>query len=63
MKALKISIDKFRIIAAILIIAIHIFPFASINETVDFVFTHVICRIGVPFFLYGNRLFCTTKKQ
>ena len=61
MKALKISIDKFRIIAAILIIAIHIFPFASINETVDFVFTHVICRIGVPFFFMVTGYFVLPK--
>jgi serine/alanine racemase len=47
----KMSIDKFRLIAAILIIAIHIYPLASINETLDFIFTHVICRIGVPIFL------------
>jgi len=60
-KALKISIDKFRIIAAILIIAIHIFPFASINETVDFVFTHVICRIGVPFFFMITGYFVLPK--
>jgi len=60
-KALKISIDKFRIIAAILIIAIHIFPFASINETVDFVFTHVICRIGVPFFFMVTGYFVLPK--
>lgn len=46
-----ISIDRFRLIAAILIIAIHIYPLASINETLDFIFTHVICRIGVPIFL------------
>ena len=47
----KMSIDKFRLIAAILIIAIHIYPLASINENLDFIFTHVICRIGVPIFL------------
>ncbi len=61
MKASKISMDKFRIIAAILIIAIHIFPFASINETLDFVFTHVICRIGVPFFFMITGYFVLPK--
>jgi len=60
-KASKISMDKFRIIAAILIIAIHIFPFASINETLDFVFTHVICRIGVPFFFMITGYFVLPK--
>ena len=46
-----ISIDYFRIIAALLIVAIHIYPFIKINETINFVFTHIICRLGVPFFL------------
>lgn len=61
MKTSKITIDKFRIIAAILIIAIHIFPLASINETLDFIFTHVICRIGVPFFFMLTGYFVLPK--
>lgn len=61
MKTSKISIDKFRILAAILIIAIHIFPLASINQTLDFIFTHVICRIGVPFFFMVTGLFVLPK--
>lgn len=61
MKASKISIDKFRILAAILIIAIHIFPLASINQTLDFIFTHVVCRIGVPFFLMVTGYFVLPK--
>lgn len=51
MKQSKISIDKFKIFAAILIIAVHTYPFTSVNATFEFVFTHVLCRIGVPFFL------------
>lgn len=47
----KMGLDKLRLIASILIIAIHIYPLASINEELDFIFTHVICRIGVPIFL------------
>lgn len=61
MKTSKISIDKFRILAAILIIAIHIFPLASINETLDYIFTHVVCRIGVPFFLIVTGYFVLPK--
>lgn len=61
MKTTQISMDKFRIIAAILIVAIHIFPLASINETADFIFTHVICRIGVPFFLMITGYFVLPK--
>lgn len=56
-----ISIDKFRIILAILIIAIHTFPLSSINETADFIFTHVVCRIGVTFFLMITGFFILPK--
>lgn len=51
MKNKKIGLDIFRIIVSILIIAIHTFPLSSIDGTADFIFTHIICRIGVPFFL------------
>ena len=57
----KIGLDKFRVIVAILIIAIHIYPLSSINETADFVFTHCICRIGVPFFLMITGYFILPK--
>ena len=61
MKEKQISIDKFRIIAAILIIAIHTYPLISINETLDFAFTHVFCRIGVPMFLMITGYFILPK--
>lgn len=57
----KITLDRFRVIAAILIIAIHTYPFESINENLDFIFTHVICRIGVPFFLMITGFFVLPK--
>lgn len=57
----KITLDRFRIIAAILIVAIHTYPFESINENLDFVFTHVVCRIGVPFFLMITGFFVLPK--
>lgn len=61
MRTKKLSMDMFRIIAAILIVAVHTFPLVSINETADFVFTHVICRIGVPFFLMITGFFILPK--
>ncbi len=61
MKQTKISMDRFKIITAILIIAIHIAPLSSINENIDFLFTHVICRIGVPFFLMVTGFFVLPK--
>ena len=57
----QMSMDKFRIVCAILIVAIHIYPLASINENLDFAFTHIFCRIGVPFFLMISGFFVLPK--
>ena len=58
MKTFKYNgIDCFRLIAAFLIIAIHIGPLSSINNTLDFGFTYVLCRIAVPFFLMTTGYF------
>lgn len=46
----KISIDNSRVIASFLVVAIHIYPFLNISPNLDFLFTHVFCRIAVPFF-------------
>lgn len=61
MKINKITMDRFRLIASILIIAIHTYPLSSINETLDFAFTHVLCRIGVPIFLMITGFFILPK--
>lgn len=45
------ALDRFRVAAAILVIAIHTSPLASINESADFFLTRVLARIAVPFFL------------
>lgn len=44
-------LDVCRIFAAILVIAIHIGPLEFLNKTGDYIFTGIIARIGVPFFL------------
>lgn len=44
------GIDQFRLIAAVMVIAIHTFPFASINEGLDQVVTLTLFRVAVPFF-------------
>ncbi len=44
-------IDHFRVIAALLIVAIHTYPFSSLSAEFEFAFTHVLARIAVPFFL------------
>ena len=50
MKTRNSSIDIFRIICAIMVIAIHTHPFEDINGRLSYVFTQVIPRIAVPFF-------------
>lgn len=44
------AIDCFRIVAAILIVAIHTSPLAAINTTADFLLTRDLARVAVPFF-------------
>lgn len=58
---IKVGLDKFRIIATVLIIAVHTFPLVSINNTIDFIFTHSLCRIGVPFFFMATGFFILSK--
>lgn len=43
-------LDRFRLIAAFLVIAIHTSPLASFNGAADFFFTRVLARVAVPFF-------------
>lgn len=45
------SLDYFKIITALLVIAIHTSPLTSFNVEADFVLTRVIARTAVPFFL------------
>lgn len=61
MKEKELSMDGFRIIASILIIAVHTYPLLSISETLDFIVTHVLCRIGVPFFFMVTGYFVLPK--
>lgn len=43
-------LDRFRLIAAFLVIAIHTSPLTSFSANADFFFTRVLARIAVPFF-------------
>lgn len=51
------GIDCFRIISALLIIAIHTSPLSSVSETGDFILTRVIARVAVPFFFMTSGFF------
>lgn len=45
------QLDKFKMAAAFLVAAIHTSPLASLSGEADFIFTRVIARTAVPFFL------------
>lgn len=51
------GLDYFRIIAALLIVAIHTSPLSMFSETTDFIFTRIICRVAVPFFFMVSGFF------
>lgn len=57
------AIDNFRLVAALLIIAIHTAPLASFSETADFLVTYCVGRIGVPFFLMVTGFFVLAPYQ
>lgn len=53
--------DLFRIIAAFLVVAIHIGPFGLISENADLAFTYILGRIAVPFFFMVTGYFVLGK--
>lgn len=55
------GIDFFRLIAALLIIAIHTSPLASFSETGDFILTRILARVAVPFFFITSGFFLVSK--
>ena len=55
------SIDIFRYICAIMVVAIHTHPFTEVSANVEFVFSQVFSRIGVPFFFAVAGYFYTQK--
>ncbi len=55
------GIDYFRLIAALLIIAIHTSPLLSFSETADFILTRIIARLAVPFFFMASGFFLVSR--
>lgn len=51
------KIDYFRVVAAILVVAIHTSPLLSINESADFILTRILARVAVPFFFMASGFF------
>ena len=44
-------LDRFRLIAALLVVCIHTSPLDSVSPMGDFMLTRIFCRVAVPFFL------------
>ena len=55
------GIDCFRMIAAVLIIAIHTSPLGTYSELGDFILTRVIARVAVPFFFMTSGFFLISR--
>jgi len=51
------SIEYMKLLCAFLVVAIHVSPLQSINETADFVLTRIIARTAVPFFFMVSGYF------
>ncbi len=51
------DIDVFRLVAAILVVAIHTSPLTSYNGYADFLLTRVVGRVAVPFFFMVTGFF------
>lgn len=54
-------LDKFRLIAALLVVAIHTSPLGAFSPEGDFFFTRVLARIAVPFFFMVTGQFVVGK--
>ena len=50
-------IDPFRLVAAVLVVAVHTYPFETISPELNLMVIHVFARIAVPFFLMATGYF------
>lgn len=55
------GLDYFRVIAVILVIAIHTSPLTSVSVIGDFILTRAVARIAVPFFFMVTGFFVLPK--
>lgn len=58
----RFGLDDFRLVAALLVVAIHTSPLLSWSVTGDFILTRVIGRVAVPFFLIVSGYFLGAKR-
>ncbi len=45
------ALDRFRLIAALLVVSVHTSPLAGVSPIADFVLTRAVARLAVPFFM------------
>ncbi len=57
------GIDYFRILAAILVVAVHTSPLLNLSSQLDFLLTRILARIAVPFFFMVTGYFVVSKKS
>lgn len=57
------AIDIAKYIGAMLVVAIHTFPFIDISESFNLFFISTICRLAVPFFFVCSAFFLFSKMQ
>lgn len=55
------GLDRFRLAAALMVVAIHTAPLEGINATADMLLTRVLCRGAVPFFLMVSGFFTVSR--
>ncbi len=55
------KMDTYRLLAAILVVSIHISPFTNFSLLFDFWFTRVLARVAVPLFLMITGYFTLSK--
>jgi len=55
------GVDYFRLIAALLVVAIHTSPLADYSEIGDFILTRIIARVAVPFFFMVSGFFVISR--
>jgi len=60
-KLKTINIDILRLLAAIMVVAIHTYPLMSINNDLDYLVTRIAFRIAVPFFFMLTGYFLLPK--
>lgn len=55
------GLDRFRLAAALMVVAIHTAPLEVLSPEADMLLTRVLCRVAVPFFLMVSGFFTVSR--